>query len=113
MAAHTSQRLLAATLLALGLLYVGWYHDDRHVVASLLVFAAPPLLLAPFVLRGGPKATFWAGVLALFWFSHGVMVAWSHPEQRLFALAEIGLSVLAVLTSSWPGLSARFGRRRR
>ncbi len=113
MAARTSQRLLAATLLALGLLYLAWYHDDRHWQAALLVFAAPPLLLAPFVLRGGTRATFWTGVLALFWFSHGVMVAWSHPEQRLFALAEIALSVVAVLASSWPGLVARLGKRRR
>ena len=51
-------------------------------------------------------------MLALFWFSHGVMVAWTRPPERLLAWLEIALSLLVIGASSWPGLQARFGGRR-
>src|SRR3546814_15249629 len=78
-----------------------------------LVFALPPLLALAGVLRGGTvaaKSAFWAGVLALFWFSHGVMIAWSHPDQAGWAWAEIALSLVVIVAGSWPGLRARFGK---
>jgi len=112
MAAIASRRLTGAALLALALLYAAWFGDDRHAVAALLVFALPPLLLALPAWRGGRRAAFWAGVLALFWFSHGVMVAWTRPGERLFAWLEIGLSLLVIGAASWPGLRARFGGRK-
>ena len=55
---------------------------------------------------------FWASVLALGWFSHGVMSAWSHPETRWLALIEIALALLVIFSASLPGLRARFGKRR-
>ena len=67
MAATTSHRVAGVALLALAGLFVGWFHDDRHAAAALLVFALPPLLLAVPAWRGGRRAGFWAGVLALFW----------------------------------------------
>lgn len=112
MAAAHAQRIAGAALLALALLFAWWFHDDKHAVAALLVFALPPLLLALPVWRGGRRAAFWAGVLGLFWFSHGVMAAWTRPPERLFAWLEIVLSLLVIGTTSWPGLQARFGRRR-
>ncbi|HET6397688.1 MAG TPA: DUF2069 domain-containing protein [Pseudoxanthomonas sp.] len=112
-AVAASFRVTGATLLALALLYAAWFRDDRHLLASMLVFALPPLLLAWPAWRGGRRAAFWAGVLALFWFSHGVMAAWSHPAQRAWAWAEIVLSLVVVVASSWPGLRARFGTRGR
>ena len=112
MAASTAHRITAAALLALAALFVLWFHDDKHAVAALLVFALPPLLLALPAWRGGRRAAFWAGVLALFWFSHGVMVAWTRPPERLLAWLEIALSLLVIGASSWAGLRARFGRRR-
>ena len=111
MAAITSQRLAGAALLALAALFIAWFHDDRHAAAALLVFALPPLLLAIPAWRGGRRAGFWAGVLALFWFSHGVMVAWTRPDEVLFAWLEIVLSLVVVAAASWPGLRARFGKR--
>ena len=89
-----------------------WFRADKHLAASLLIFAAPPALLLLGVLRGSAKAAFWAGVLALFWFSHGVMVAWSRPGEAAHAWSEIVLSLAVVLASSWPGLSARFAKRK-
>ena len=112
MAAALAPRITGAALLALALLFVPWFRDDRHAVAALLVFALPPLLLAWPAWRGGRRAAFWAGVLAVFWFSHGVMVAWTRPPERLFAWLEIVLSLLVIGAASWPGLQARFGRRR-
>ena len=52
------------------------------------------------------------GVFALFWFSHGVMVAWSEPDQRAFALIEVLLALLVVYASSIDGMRARFGKAR-
>ena len=114
MSAPRSRIVLAAALLALSVLYATWFHDDRHRLAAMLVFALPPLLALAGVLRGGTtasKAAFWAGVLGLFWFSHGVLVAWSHPDDAGWAWAEIVLSVVVIVAGSWPGLKARFGRR--
>lgn len=110
-AASLAQRITGAALLALALLFVLWFSGDKHALAALLVFALPPLLLALPAWRGGRRAAFWAGVLALFWFSHGVMVAWTRPPERLFAWLEIALSLLVIGASSWAGLQARFGRR--
>jgi uncharacterized membrane protein len=112
MSAARLRHALGATLLVLTLLYVAWFQDDRHRLAALLVFALPPLLLAVGVLRGSAVARFWAGVFGLFWFSHGVMTAWSHPPQRAYAWAELLLALLAIGLSSAPGLLARFARKR-
>ncbi len=84
MATPRSHRLAGVALLAVALLYIAWFHDDRHAAAALLVFALPPLLLALPAWRGGRRAAFWGGVLALFWFSHGVMVAYTRPAEGFF-----------------------------
>jgi uncharacterized membrane protein len=112
MSRRLSRIILGGALLALTLLFVAWFHDDRHRVAALAVFALPPLLLLAGVLRGSGKATIWAGVFGLFWFSHGVMVAWSRVPERAFAGLEIVLALAIILASSWPGLRAVFSRRR-
>ncbi|MEE7548878.1 DUF2069 domain-containing protein, partial [Xanthomonas sp. Kuri4-1] len=90
MNARAAHRMLVGALLALAALYAGWFHDDRHRLAALLVFALPPLLLAVLA-PWHRQARFWAGVLALGWFSHGVMSAWSHPPTRTLAWLEIAL----------------------
>ena len=111
MAATPAHRITAAALLALAALFALWFHNDRHALAALLVFALPPLLLAWPAWRGGRRAAFWAGVLALFWFSHGVMQAWSEPVGRGFALGEIVLALAVVYTACIDGIRARFGRK--
>jgi len=111
MSAPTPSRLpLVAALLALTALYLFAFLDDRHWLAAWVVFALPPLLLALAHLRGS-RAAFWAGVLALFWFSHGVMVAWTGSYARPLALLEIVLSLAVIGAASAPGLRARFARR--
>jgi uncharacterized membrane protein len=108
----TSRRILIAALLLLSLLFALWFRNDQHLLASLLIFAAPPLLLAVALLSGMKRAAFWAGVLALFWFCHGVMAAWSRPNEAGWAWVEIALSLTVVLASAWPGLAAKFAKRR-
>ena len=108
MAKDRGVRVLVGAVLALGVLFVAWFADDPRPAAALSVL--PPLLLAVARWRGHRKASFWAGVLALGWFSHGVMVAWTRPAERGFALAEVALALVIVLASSWPGLRARSAR---
>jgi uncharacterized membrane protein len=102
---------LATVLLALAAVFAVWFAHDRHWLASQLVFTAPPLLLALGVVTGRGKAMFWAGVLALFWFSHGVMSAWSHPETAHWAWLELLLALAVIGVSSAPGLRRRFSKR--
>lgn len=104
-----ARKLLCLALLALVVMDVLWF--ARHEPVALVVFALPPLLLFVACLAGKRWAGFWAGVLALLWFAHGVMVVWTRPDERGFAWSEIVLSLLVVGAASATGLAARFGRR--
>jgi uncharacterized membrane protein len=106
-----ARNILCLALFALAALYAWWFARDGQWVA-LAVFALPPLACALACLRGGARAAFWAGVLALLWFSHGVMVAWTRAPERGFALVAVALSVAIVLAASVPGLRRRFGAKR-
>lgn len=108
----TSKRLLMFALLALAVLFGLWYVRGPHALAALVVLVLPPLLLAIAAGRGWARAGFVGGVFALFWFSHGVMVAWSEPGQRAFALVEVLLALVVVYASSIDGMRARFGKAR-
>lgn len=108
----TSARVLGCALLALALLYLAWFGRRPAPWAELVVFVLPPALIA--VALAWPRlrahAGFWAGVLALAWFSHGIMVAWTRIAERGYALIEIALALVVVFAASMPGLRARFGR---
>lgn len=106
----TQRRMLIALLLMLVLLYAAWFGRPVQWVA-LAVFALPPLWLAIATMLGAWRSGFWAGLLALLWFSHGVMVAWTRAPERGLALTEIALAVAIVLVASVPGLRVRFVRR--
>lgn len=105
-------RILALALLALAVLFGFWFRDDKHLLAAMLVFTLPPALLVIGVLAKKAAARFWAGVFALFWFSHGVMSVWTYPNTALFAWAEIVLSLLIVALVSVPGMRARFAQKK-
>ncbi|MDR6095660.1 DUF2069 domain-containing protein [Stenotrophomonas sp. SORGH_AS_0321] len=108
-----ARSVLLLALLGLAALYAGWFLNDRHWLATQLVFTAPPLALAIALRMGWRKAGFWACVLALGWFSHGVMSAWSDAGTRLLAWLGIGLSLVVIFAGSLPGLRARFSRKQR
>lgn len=106
-----ARRVLIAALTALTGVYLLWFGTTPRPWVALAVFAGPPALLAMAALRDRRAAGFWAGVFALAWFSHGVMVAWTRAPERPFAGAEIVLALTVVFAASVPGLRARFGRR--
>jgi uncharacterized membrane protein len=110
-ATRNERILLVLALLALAALYALWFHADDDRIAALLVFALPPLLLGIGALARRATARFWAGVFALAWFSHGVMVAWAHADQRAYALIEIALALIVIFTANAPGLRAKFGKK--
>ena len=105
-----AKRLLILALLGLAVLFGLWAGRGEHVVAALLLLMLPPLLLVVAAWRGWPRAGFVAGVFALLWFSHGVMLAWSEPAERGYALIEIALALVVVYASSIDGIRARFGK---
>lgn len=106
-----SRLVLAALLQLLAILYALWFYGDRQYTLALLVFSLPPIVLMIGVMAQRRTAAFWAGVLALFWFSHAVMVAWADPVKAKFAWVGIGLSIGIVLATSWPAFAKRFGRK--
>jgi len=111
MTRRPSRYPLALALLLLSALFAFWFRDDKHLLASMLVFSLPPLLMGIWVLIAGSTAAFWSGVLGLLWFCHGVMVAWSRRAEGPYAWAEIVLAIAIIIAASWPGLQARFAKR--
>ena len=106
----SANRVLVAALAALSLLYGAWFLRSGDMVAA-AVFALPPAALALLARLRQRATAFWSGVLALVWFSHGVMVAWSRPPDRGFALAAVVLSLMVVFAANAGALRARFSRR--
>lgn len=107
-----AKRVLIATLCALVLLYAFWFGRVSPDWVALLVFGLPPALLAFALWRRSRTAGLVGAVLALLWFSHGVLIAWIRPEERVLAWIELMLAVVVVFAASLPGLRARFAKKR-
>lgn len=105
-----ARMVLMVALAALALLFAAWFGTRAEWVA-LAVFAIPPVMCVAALIARGRTAAFWSGVLALLWFSHGVMVAWTRPVERGYAWGEVVLSLVIVAAASLPGLRSRFARR--
>lgn len=108
----TRTRPLALVLFALAATFALWFWHDRHFGAAMLVFVLPPLLLGFIAWQGWARAGLVAGLVALLWFSHGVMAAWTSPPELAFAFAEILLALAIIWLASMPGLRARFRKPR-
>ena len=107
-----ASRILIAALAALAALFAAWFAQEPRPWPSLLVFALPPALLAIGQWRARPTAGYWASVLGLFWFSHGVMVAYSRPADRWYGVAEVALALLIIFAASGPGMRARLAQKK-
>lgn len=107
----SAARYLALSLLAIAALYAAWFLRGEHALAALLVFVLPPVLLAAVAWRGWHRAGFSAAVLALLWFSHGVMLLWSEPGQRTWAAAATALALVVIHAACVPGIRARRERK--
>ena len=86
-----------AALAALQVVWHGWLLPPQVLpVALVLAITLVPLLLPMLALRQPRRALLWVGILALFYFCHGVAEAWSAPAERALALVEIALTVLLI-----------------
>lgn len=62
-----------------------------------LALTLPPLLLPLTALRSGARrALLWIGIVALFYFCHGIVAAWAVPAARVPALIETVLCVILI-----------------
>ena len=73
-----------------------------------LAFLGLPLLIpALCALAQMKKALFWAGFIAMFHFTHGVMEAWTVPAALWPGLIEATLAAGVCCAAAWHGLSRR------
>ncbi len=108
--------VIALLVLALLLLQPAWYlwlapPTVLPPLFAAIVMSMPLLPVVLLLVLRRPSGGFWAGLAALFYFSHGVMEAWASPEVRALALVEATLAVILVVASSWAGLKARMAGR--
>jgi Predicted membrane protein len=88
-----------AALAILQLIWHGWLLPSQSMpMALVLAITLIPLLLPLAALRQPRRALLWIGILALFYFCHGVAEAWSAPAERALAVAEIALTLLLIGT---------------
>lgn len=107
-----ASRVLIAALAMLAVLFTAWFAPTPQPWVALAVFALPPALLAIGRWRHRRTAGYWASVLALFWFSHGIMVAYSRPPDRWFGVVEFVLALVVIFASSGPGMRARLAQKK-
>lgn len=96
-----ARRVGFAAWALLAALQIAWHGlllpPTQIPVAIALGFALLPLALPLLAIRRPPRALLWAGLVALLYFCHGVMEAWSAPAERGLALTEAALAVLLIL----------------
>lgn len=67
-----------------------------------LLLTLPPLLLPLLALRtSAHRALLWVGIVALFYFCHGIVAAWVYPATRLPALLEVLFCVGLIGVLGW------------
>lgn len=96
-----SERLALTAWAALVALQPAWYLWLAPPANGQSWFALAltlPLLLLPLLaLRGGAgRALLWIGIVALFYFCHGIVAAWTTPAARVPALVETALCALLI-----------------
>jgi uncharacterized membrane protein len=106
-------------LCALAVLQVVWYGwwapvagmSKSAAISFALVWFALPLLAAR---HDSDRGLLVGALVALLYFSHGVMEAFANPAERLPAVLEIFLSLMVVACAGWPSWQrARAKRRQR
>ena len=95
--AHCVGYVAWALLAVLQVIWHAWWRapaqEPMLAAGVALVFLLLPLL----AMRHPPRALLWAGIIALFYFCHGISTAWSAPVERVPALLEIMLSLALIL----------------
>lgn len=93
------QRVGLAAWAGLFLVQVLWYTMYPPISIPMwvaLALTVPPLLLPLLSLPNVTRALLWVGILALFYFCHGVSEAWSSTGDRWLAFVEIALTLLLI-----------------
>jgi len=98
----TPERIGVAAWIALVALQFAWYLGIAPPATGspwlALALTLPALLLPLIALRTGLARTlFWVAVVALFYFCHGVVAAWTSPAARVPAIIESVLCVVSIL----------------
>jgi uncharacterized membrane protein len=111
----TPERVGVGAWIALVALQFAWYLVIAPPATGspwlALALTLPALLLPLLALRTGvARALFWVGVVALFYFCHGVVAAWTSPGARVPAIVECVLCVVSILAI---GAIGRRDKRRR
>lgn len=105
-----SQKTGLAAWAALIVIQLLWYSLYPPVsIPTWVAFAitVPPLLLPLMSLPRVTRALLWVGILALFYFCHGVAETWSSANDRWLGILEIVVTLLLIGT-----LGAGVRRRR-
>lgn len=97
----TARRIGLAAWAALVLLQPAWYFLLAPPAGGspwlALALTLPPLLLPLTALHVGTRrALLWIGIVALFYFCHGIVAAWVVPSARVPALIETVLCVILI-----------------
>lgn len=104
MNAQLAQRIGFAAWGLLALLQVAWHAwwipPQTMPIAVALTIALLPLALPLLYRRRPQRALLAAGMVALFYFCHGVAEAWASPQERLLAWLEIVLAIALILSSA-------------
>ena len=99
-----AQRIGFTTWGLLALLQVVWHAwlipPQTLPIAVALAIALLPLALPLLYWRAPQRALLTAGMVALFYFCHGVAEAWAAPQERVLALIEIAFAVVLILSSA-------------
>ena len=105
----TAERVGAIAWGLLIALQFAWYLVIAPPIAGspwLALAIALPLLFLPLLAHDGgwPRVLFWCGVVALFYFCHGIVAAWvGGPAARVPAVLEALLCVALIGTVGWIG----------
>lgn len=97
-------RLLALAswfaLLALSILWEGWLAPARHTPTFWLAVKGVPLLaMLPGLLRDRPKAYLGSYLLALLYFTEGVVLAWTLRAEPLLTPGILPLAWLEIVAA--------------
>jgi uncharacterized membrane protein len=110
-------RIAAAALFALAALQIAWYGwwsppvsiGPLAAISFALIWFALPLAFAR---QSTERGLLVGALVALLYFSHGVMQCWVSRADRAPALIEIALSVIVIAFAGWPAWTRMTARRR-
>jgi len=99
-----------AALVALQPAWYLWLAPPANGQSGFALALTLPLLLLPLLAlrRGAGRALLWIGIVALFYFCHSIVAAWTTPAARIPALVEAALCVVIIGAM---GLRVRQGKR--